>query len=176
MGAIKITKEEKLYKRYVDEGKELVGLYRNCRYKICELSLKVCNIQVGGHGGSKNVYSIKKYALDIGISHHTLRKWLEEHRQVTKKIGIKNPTPEEYKVIRRVFENVKTEDSESKVKNLYKEYSSLCPEDYKLQSQIKMAKCIRNFLQDYSLKELKKSELKILKDLLKICLSELEEY
>ena len=149
------------YDRLVERGIEILGNIKTAKYDICELTLKVCDIQYGGHHVTKDLYSIPKYAKDIGMSHHTLSKWLEEHRNVVKKLKNK-PKPEDFKIIRQVMKEVTNRNTVSEVRMVYEKYESYTNNDMKLLSIIKNAKTVRNFLQDNKLSSFKEEDINIM--------------
>lgn len=81
----------------LDELKELEKCYQS---KIAKYAVTVCEIR---HGGiSTDIYTMKDYALAIGMNHKTLQNWVGIYRHVLEKIGIEDPTPEEWKKASRV--------------------------------------------------------------------------
>jgi len=153
------------YDRLVERGIEILVNIKTAKYDICELTLKVCDIKIGGHGRDKSIYSIKKYADDIGMSAETLRKWLEEHRNVVKKLPTK-PKAEDYKVIRQVMKEVTNKSTKGQVKIIYDKYKGYTSDDMKLLQNIKTAKTLRNFLQDNKLSLFKKDDVAILEKII----------
>lgn len=89
------------YRDFVDKGHELVkkinelkDLERCYQAKIARYALEVCTIRHGGK--SKNLYTIKAYALDIRLNPKTVQQWVSIYRNVLEKIGVEDPTPEEW--------------------------------------------------------------------------------
>tara|TARA_R110001606_G_scaffold397576_1_gene574474 strand:+ start:530 stop:1030 length:501 start_codon:yes stop_codon:yes gene_type:complete len=154
------------YDRLVERGIEILSNIKTAKYDLCELALKVCDIKIGGHGRDKSIYSIKKYADDIGMSADTLRKWLEEHRNVAKKLPVK-PKASDYRVIRQVMKEVDNKSTPSQVRVIYDKYKDYTLDDMKLLQVIKTAKTLRNFLQDNKLSLFKKEDVIALKAVLK---------
>lgn len=154
------------YERLVERGSEIVSNMKTAKYDLCELALKVCRIQVGGHVTDKPYYSIKRYAEDIGMNYKSLAKWLEEHRNVVKKLPIK-PKAEDYKVIRQVMKRVNSKNTIAEVREVYNKYKDYSQEDLLLLSNIKYAKTIRNFLQDNKLGLLQEEDLNVLINVIK---------
>lgn len=74
------------YGQCVTKAKDLLQNIKQTKYEVCLLTLRVCDIRVGGHTPNGDIYSIAKFAKDIGMKKHTLRKWLEEHRNVVEKL------------------------------------------------------------------------------------------
>jgi len=92
----------KKYFDFVEKGKVLVlklkdiEEFKNCyQAKIAKYAISVCEIC---HGGiSTNKYTIKDYALDIGLNPKTVQGWVQVYRNVLCKIGIDEPTIEEWR-------------------------------------------------------------------------------
>lgn len=158
-----MSKYKKLsYNQCVERAKDLIKDRNSLKYEICELTLRVCDIKRGGHAGKVKYYTIKDFAKDIGIVYGTLEKWLLEHRRVVKKIGIKNPNKEDYKIIKEVVKRVKQNTPTKEVKKVYSKVSKFTKEDYSLLDAIKRSKVIRNFCQDTKLSELNQDDLDLL--------------
>lgn len=155
------------YSECVKKGKFLIESLQSTKYEICLITSRVCDIRIGGHGKGKAIYSMKKFANDIGMSAETLRKWMGEHRNVVEKLPHK-PKKEDYKVIREVMKGVNNKTPQKKVVQLFDKFSKYSKEDHALLRLIKDAKGIRNFTSDMALSKLIKSDL----DLLEVLLSE----
>jgi len=164
-----------LYNQYVRQGQQLVKQFKTLKYDICVLTIKVCKIQHGGHTRDGRVYSIKKFANDIGMKYSTLSKWIEEHKNVVEKITDKPPTTEEYQAIRLVVKEINNKTPKATVRKLYDQYSSYTKEDRKLLRMIADAKGIRNFTQDHSLKLFNKNDLNTLEELLTLTLKTIKK-
>lgn len=160
------TAKELKYKKCVEKAKDLLEVIEDAKYDLCKLTEKVCNIRIGGHGTDKSIYSIKKFAQDIGMSHHTLNKWMEEYRNVVKKIEIKPETKQQKKIIREVFKNVTSNTSAKEVQSVYNKISKMTPEDHKLKRQVLNAKGIRNFVYEHNLNQLDENDVNSLLNIL----------
>ena len=153
------------YNDCVVRGKELIETQKQTKYELCLLTIRVCTIQMGGHGPNKNIYSMKRFADDIGMKPNTLRKWMEEHRNVAAKLPQK-PKAKDYKIIREVMKSVTSKTPTKEVRKIYNTYKQYSNEDYLLLSQIKNAKAIRNYLKEHDLNSLKKKDFNILKEII----------
>lgn len=138
------------YQECVERGIEFLQNIKNTKYEICLLTTKVCDIRIGGHGRDKEIYSMKKFADDIGMKHHTLKKWMEEHRNVVEKLP-KKPKAKDYKIIRQVLKEVTNKTPTKEVREIYNHYQKYTDDDFKLLAAIKYAKSVRNFVSDYKM-------------------------
>lgn len=90
------------YQDFVTKGRDLVhaidklkDLERCYQAKIARYAISVCDIR---HGGiSTGIYTIKAYAIDIGLNPKSVQGWISTYRNVLERIGIEDPTPEEWK-------------------------------------------------------------------------------
>jgi hypothetical protein len=75
------------YDQYVKMGRELVNSINAYQAQIAYYATKVCEIS---HGGIKRstVYTLSKYAADIGVNRKTLSEWVSVYRNVIAKIDI----------------------------------------------------------------------------------------
>lgn len=72
------------YQKYVELGKQSLGYIKDYQMTISRYALAVCDIRHGGP--SKNIYTIGKYAEDIGMNQKTLQNWIAIYRDVVKKL------------------------------------------------------------------------------------------
>lgn len=71
----------------VVEAKSVVGRMNTDRLKIAELCLKVCEIQVGGNWRAfSRIYTVHKFAQEIGVHPKTLHQWIRVKRNVHDKL------------------------------------------------------------------------------------------
>lgn len=98
------------YQEYVEKGKACLAKIENYQMQICSYAMEVCEIRHGGR--SDKLYTIGKYAKDIGMNAKTLQNWLLTYRNVILKL-----TPEQRKNC--VWQNA------SKVESLLKESQTL---------------------------------------------------
>ena len=91
----------KKYEMYVVEGKKLVSkitvLDKNrmaYQCDIAKLAMEVCTIRHGGRSG--DLYTITRYATDIGLNTKTVSNWVLVYKTVIAKLGKKTVTPQEW--------------------------------------------------------------------------------
>lgn len=95
------SKDELIYEKYVIHGKNVAERLKSlensvhaCQVEIARLALKVCEIR---HGGiSNDLYTITRFADDIGINRKTVSNWTLVHRGVIEKIGIDEVSAEDW--------------------------------------------------------------------------------
>ena len=106
------VEEFKTYEKYVEAGKKLVKEVACYQAMIAYYALKICTIR---HGGiSNNIYTIKQYAIDIGVPVKTLQNWTLVYRRVIVHLGInpKDITEKDWKVASKVAYMYKQENKE----------------------------------------------------------------
>ncbi len=97
------------YQDYVDHARKLLSQIESHQAQIAEIALKVCEIRHGGP--SEGVYTLSRFADDIGLERRTLSNWVALYRDIILKAGIKKPTPEEWAAARitgRILKNEAT--------------------------------------------------------------------
>lgn len=87
-------------KRIVQKLEELKELQNCYQAKIAKYAVSVCDIAHGGY--SKGKYTIKQYALDIGIHPKTVQNWVAVYRNVLVKLDLTEPTVEEWRKASKV--------------------------------------------------------------------------
>lgn len=96
-----------LYQQYVTEGRRLVQKIETYQLELSILATKVCEIR---HGGiSNNIYTMKRFAEDIGLHPKTLSNWVAIYRHVIKKGDIKVESKQDWEKARRVHDKLKEE-------------------------------------------------------------------
>lgn len=171
-----MSKYSKLnYTQCVSRGKGFVEDYKNFKYDLCELTMHVCNIKIGGHLKG-DVYSMKRFCKDIGFNWDTLRKWMREHRNVVKKVMDTAPNLDDRRVIRQIQYKVTSNTPSKEVKKLFKKYKSYSKDDFTLINHVLRAKGIRNFLYDFNLNKLDQGQLVEMQALLQSSLDELNKH
>lgn len=98
------------YEQYVKMGRDLVGQIECYQAQIAFYATKVCEIKHGGRTRS-TVYTLSKYATDIGINRKTLSEWVAVYRNVIQKLGkeAKEVTSKDWSVANRVQNLLKDE-------------------------------------------------------------------
>ena len=92
-------------KKYLDDIKALEGKIGVYQADISELALEVCDIRHGGY--SKDIYTIKDFANDIGMHPKTLQNWVSAYRTVVPIVGRERiKTPEDWGHVRKTKREV----------------------------------------------------------------------
>lgn len=83
-------------KKIMDKLTELRELKHCYQAKIAKYAMTVCEIR---HGGSsiEKIYTLKDYALDIGMNYKTLQNNVQIYRNVIAKLDLSEPTLDEWK-------------------------------------------------------------------------------
>ncbi len=84
-----LTKEqtidiEALWETNTAKSREMVKSRKEIQMKIASLAMEVCEITHGG--GRKDIYTIKRFAKEVGINQSTLSNWLSVKRMVFDKM------------------------------------------------------------------------------------------
>jgi hypothetical protein len=82
----KETKALQEYLSYVSLAKGLLSEIKSHQAKIAFYATKVCEIKHGGRTAS-SVYTISKFAEDIGMNRKTLSEWISIYKNVIVKLG-----------------------------------------------------------------------------------------
>lgn len=75
---------EKDYQNYVVLGKAELKQIQGHQRKIAEYALKVCTIRHGGKSG--DLYTLTRYADDLGVNRKTLQNWVQIYKNVILKL------------------------------------------------------------------------------------------
>lgn len=82
--------EDSYKERWVEaivEAKHIVGRMNLDRLAVADICLKVCEIQVGGNWRAfSRVYTVHKFAAEIGVHPKTLHQWLRIKRNIHDKL------------------------------------------------------------------------------------------
>lgn len=91
------------YKYCVEQAKDLLKVVECYQATIAYFAVKVCEIRHGGR--SNEIYTIKRFASDIGKSHKTVQEWSRVYRGVIAKLNmdVKDITKEDWKAANRVM-------------------------------------------------------------------------
>lgn len=98
------------YDQYVKMGRDLVSQVKCHQAQIAYYATKVCEIKHGGKTRS-SVYTLGKYAADIGVNRKTLSEWVSIYRNVIVKIDLdaEKVTQKDWTVATRVQKLFKDE-------------------------------------------------------------------
>lgn len=169
-----MNKYDKLtYKQKVERAKEFLVDVNAAKYEICLLAVSVCDIRHGGKT-KEEVYTLSKFANDIGMVPKRLSVWVVEHKRVYSKLGIQ-PKKGDSTLIREVMKRVGEDASKKEVADMYAILNKYSKEDFKLLQTIKYGVAIKNFTQDYDLKLFNKEDVFTLKTLLETALGAINE-
>lgn len=168
---------EKQYKEYVILGKKELQQIEGHQKRICKYAMEVITIR---HGGiSKGIYTIKKYADDIGMNPKTLQNWLQVYNNVIVKLEepekadfqkaskVNNILDEESVIDNAVNGKVHTRDGYKKKKNvpaekvqkLYNQYHEGKPFEGEFMNIVQQAKSHKLLLEKRDLNIIQDSQL-----------------
>jgi hypothetical protein len=148
-GPVKTDAMEQRWNRYVESAKPFVINMTKARMAIATLAMKACTIHYGGGDHWKKfngVYTLKRFAQEIGLNYKTLGNWVCTYRNVLEKLpdGVYDET--KYEAARRVANKVNRNTPAEAVTLLYKkELSSSRDREY-LVKGIKRLKTLHYYL------------------------------
>lgn len=180
---------EKEYKNYVTLGKKELTSIEGYQKRICAYAMDVVTIR---HGGiSKNLYTIKKYADDIGMNPKTLQNWIQIYRNVV--IKLEDPDNADFSKASKVngiLEETRTMNNQAngtagtkkeyknlkdtppaRVQKLYDEYHEGKPFEGEFVSMMQNLKGYKNLLDKRDLNIINDAHLQNFKDILDYCSS-----
>ena len=173
---------EKEYKEYVILGKKELAQIEGHQKRICDYAMEVVTIRHGGR--SNGIYTIKKYAEDIGMNPKTLQNWLQVYRNVIMKL--EEPDKANFQKaskVNNILEENRTLDNAigktpgtrtaykkdvpaEKVRSIYAKYEHEKPFEGEFINIMQQAKSFRNLFQKRDLNIIEDSHLQHCKDLL----------
>jgi len=172
----KIKLAKNLYEKYKFAKQQA----REMKWKIVKISDEVCDIHFGGRSKkdledikSGKIYTLKQFALDVGVHPDTLQKWSEEYRNIVKPleeeglIDVKNITKETAMIIRNMSRPIKgrinRKTPKSEVIKRYREVCDKSKENRLLERYIIAANTVFNFVNEHNLDKLNQEEIEHLR-------------
>lgn len=176
---------EKEYRNYVILGKKELNQIEGHQKRICSYAMEVITIRHGGY--SKGIYTIKRYAEDIGMNPKTLQNWLQVYNNVIVKLEdpenadfnkaskVNNCLEENRTIDNAVNGTPKTRSAykkhvpAEKVQSLYNKYMHEKPFEGEFINIMQQTKGFKNLLEKRDLNIIEDSHLEHLANLLTIC-------
>lgn len=176
---------EKEYKNYVILGKKELAQIEGHQKRICDYAMEVCTIRHGGK--SPGIYTLKKYAEDIGMNPKTLQNWMQVYRNVI--IKLEDPEKADFQKaskVNNILEENRTLDNAigktpgtrtaykkdvpaEKVRSLYAKYEHEKPFEGEFINIMQQMKSFRNLFMKRDLNIIQDEHLQHCKDLLDEC-------
>ena len=176
-------------KAAIKRAKDLYAKYkfakqqaREMKWKIVKISDEVCDIHFGGRTKkdledikSGKIYTLKQFALDVGVHPETLQKWSEEYRNIVKPleeeglVDVKNITKETAVILRNMARPVKgrinRKTSKEEVIKRYHQVVNKSKEDRLLERYVLAANSVFNFVNEHQLDKLDQEQLGYLREI-----------
>ena len=154
MGSVAMKNNNPKWEDLVKEARQFVANYDKTRWKIADLAIRACDI----HHGKKDesIYTIARFAIDIGMSKGTLSDWVRVRRLVLDKLPKeiqKNPSKHGYSYYKEVAEKVEFESPATEVRELFEQEVSM---DHSKRRFIKYYKHLKTILYNAERPELLK--------------------
>jgi len=112
---------EKKWLFYVEQGQKIVESMGQDRLKVAELAIAACDIAHGGGNHWKKfegVYTLNRFAKEIGVSYKTLHNWVRIKRNVYDKlveVGAKPDATTQWHVMSSVASRCKADEKPKEV-------------------------------------------------------------
>lgn len=148
---------EKEWQSAVDIAREHVKTVALARQIIVKLALKVCDIHWGGGdhwNGFKGVYTMKRFAKEVGIEYKTLAQWMRTWRDVVDHLDPGEWKEEDFKYAQRA---IKIKGKDATVDERKAEFRRLKDKDkgfYQLGSIVQYARSHCRFIKNTKLEDL----------------------
>lgn len=175
----KIKQAKDLYAKYKFAKQQA----REMKWKIVKISDEVCDIHFGGRNKqyledikSRKIYTLKQFALDIGVHPETLQKWSEEYRNIVKPleeeglIDATKITKETALIIRNMSRPIKgrinRKTSREDLIKRYHQVVSKSKEDRLLERYVLAANSVFNFVNEHQLDKLDQEQIGYLREII----------
>lgn len=112
---------------YVERAKKFVKRMNRDRLDIAQLAIEACDIQLGGGNhwsGFKGVYTLKKFAEEVGITYKTLSNWVRVKRNVVDRLPEGYYDEESYFAANRVANETDRNTSPEEVKERFDKWKN----------------------------------------------------
>jgi hypothetical protein len=114
------------YNELVREARGHLGKIEFHKSMVAKLALSACTIKHGGK--STGFYTLTDFAKDIGMNFKTLSNWVQIQRDVLDRVGIENPTKNEFDKASKAVNYMRIErrinNEKNGTENSKKEYNS----------------------------------------------------
>lgn len=175
----------------INLAKNLYGEYkfarqraREYKFKIIRIANEICEVHYGGRTKKQiadlkvgKVYTLKQFALDIGMVPSTLQKWYEEYHNIVLPleeeglINTKKMNEETAMIIRNLTRPIKNrinrKTSKKELIDHYNRVVSTSKEDRLLDRYIIEASTLLNFVKGHDLDKLNKTKVRELQQIVK---------
>lgn len=150
------------YSQIVAKARIIVDSIQRSKLELVKLALEVCD---SIHGGAqKDVYTVKKFAEDIGFTVRTLQNWVTNYKRLEKKIPKKFRENVPEKTLFRAASKFNLNTTSKEALQIFKKEVSKSHEDNALTAYIKYAKSMDFFInKSVLLSELDRKDLELLK-------------
>lgn len=156
---------------------------REFRYKIVKLCDEVCHIHYGGRDKAHladikagKIYTLKQFALDVGVNPMTLQKWSEEYRNIVKPleeeglISTEKMTKDTAIIIRNmarpIHNRIRRDTPKEKVIERFREVCNSSKEDRLLERYVLAANSVFNFVNEHRLDKLNQEQVGYLRNVI----------
>lgn len=162
------TDVEQRWTKYVAHAKTYVKGMNQGRMKIAELAIEACDIQWGGGNHWKKfegVYTIKRFAAEIGVHSKTLSEWCAIKRLVKDKLPEGLFVENNYMAAQRTRQRIDRKTKPKKVAEVYQEELDREGPAYYFYQALKRLRTTRHLVtKRLDLSEVSKEEIAAMRD------------
>jgi transposase-like protein len=128
----------------IEKAKQLLKNRQDLKYEIVKIAISVC-VNIRGGKVSAHQYTIKHFAVDIGVNPNTLHRWKREYELVLSKVSGEKP---KRKALEETLKRVGKKTPAKEVQRILAEQSSKLstPDDERLADCLKRLKGVDFFI------------------------------
>lgn len=126
-----------LWEKNIDSAKILVNSKVNNQMEIARLALECCEIKHGGSTAHKeSLYTLTRFAEEIGVSYNTLQTWVIVRKNVFDKISDNDKYSVPYTTFQRMTYLITADSHREDVTSLFKERVAFSDQDERVATYI----------------------------------------
>ena len=142
--------EEEMWQSYVDRARNIVGKISTHRLEIATLAIEACDIKHGGgsHWSKfKGIYTIKRFAEDIGVCAKTLSNWVRVKQNVIDHLPEGEYTENDWSAAQRASDRLKKGTHPELIKRAFNEWKDKKDPNHYLLQGIRRMRSTAYFLE-----------------------------
>lgn len=160
---------ESRWQEYVNRAKPFVKKLNYCRMEIARLAIEACDIHYGGGDHWKNfdgVYTLKRFAQEIGIHYKTLNRWTKILRDVKAKVPPEIYQEHDFMAGQRTLGRITRKTPAKRVTEIYKQELERGSDAFYLNQFVRRVRTCKYFIcEKANLGKLDQDQLDELRDL-----------
>lgn len=159
---------EKLWARCVEAAKQHIAQVSKARLEITKLAMECCDIRRGGGGhwtDHEGIYTVKKFAQEIGMNYKTLTNWIACYRGINAGLPPGEYKEEDYKFAMTAVKKLGRFARPQDLITEFRRQRDSSKITHKLSMIITWARSHKNFVQRSDLSKMDQEELRVLREL-----------